>query len=148
MYQTKIQVAFYKANQSKAQWDDKIIAWWTKGKHSHVEVIIGDMMYSTSPRDGRVRKKYHTVDNNVWDYVTVDLPNLHNSMHFFNQVVGSKYDWMGIFGFILPFQDRTTRWFCSEFVANFLKVGGYKPLFPLEPSRISPNKLYEILKGN
>ena len=138
-------VAFYKSNQPKADWLDKLIAWWTKGKYSHVEIVINEYMYSTSPRDKEVRKKEHIVDNVSWDYVEIDLPEIKNGFEFFRQVEGEPYDWFGILGFVLPFQDRTDRWFCSEFVSNFLKVSGCKKLFKYEPSKISPNKLYKLL---
>jgi len=142
-----IQIAFYKSNQSNADWTDKLIAWWTKGPYSHAELIIDGYMYSTSPRDLKVRKKKHIIDINVWDYVNIEIPQIENGLEFFNQVKGEPYDWFGILGFVLPFKDRTNEWFCSEFVSNFLKVSGYKKLFKYEPSKISPNKLYKILKG-
>jgi len=60
-----------------------------------------------------------------------------------------KYDWFGIFGFVIPTKDRTNRWFCSEWVSNALKISGCEKLFTKNPSKISPNELYKILtKGN
>jgi len=142
---SNIQVAFYKVNQSKITWIDKLIAWWTKGNYSHVELIIDGYMYSSSPVDNGVRKKKHIVNINKWEYININA-NTDNILEFFNQTKNNKYDWLGILGFILPFKDRTNKWFCSEWVSNALKISGYKNLWKLEPDKISPNKLYEILK--
>ena len=142
---TNVLVAFYKANQSNATTIDKVIAWWTKGKYSHVELIIDNHMYSTSPRDGEVRVKRHVYDKDVWDYVTVSVGSIKNISEFYRQTKGLKYDWFGIFGFIIPTKDRTNRWFCSEWVSNALKISGCKKLFTKNPSKLSPNDLYKIL---
>jgi len=142
-----IQVAFYKANQFHADWSDKLIAWWTNGIYSHTELIIDGFMYSTSPRDGKVRKKEHIYDENIWSYVEINNVDVNKILEFFQMTDGHKYDWLGIFGFIIPFKDRTNEWFCSEWVSNALKIAGYKKLWTKEPNKISPNKLYEILKG-
>jgi hypothetical protein len=143
-----VKVAFYKANQPHADWKDKLIALYTKGKYSHVELIISDIMYSTSPRDGEVRAKKHKFDENVWDYIEIDNIEISKVIEFFKMTKDQKYDWMGILGFIIPFKDRTNCWFCSEWVSNALKISGCKKLWKQEPSKISPNKLYKILKGN
>ena len=142
-----IKLAFYKAfNNPNARWDDKLIAFYTKGKYSHVELIINGYMYSSSPRDGRVRKTQHTTDNKSWDYVEIEIKEA-NVIDFFNMTQGNKYDWLGILGFIIPIKDRTNEWFCSEWVSNALKISGCEKLWKLEPSKISPNRLYKILKG-
>jgi len=54
---------------------------------------------------------------------------------------------IGMVGFILPLKDREKEWFCSEWVSNALKISGCKKLWTKEPNKISPNKLYKILKG-
>lgn len=47
-----VRLAFYKG---EGDWVDKVVRWWTKSQYSHVEVIVGDTWYSSSPRDGGVR---------------------------------------------------------------------------------------------
>jgi len=139
-----VTVAFYKANQPKANWKDKLIAKYTKGPYSHCEIIIDGYMYSSSPRDGGVRKKKHIVDTNVWEYVFVDIESK-NTLQFFGLTKGCKYDWLGILGFVIPLKDRTNEWFCSEWCSTTLRISDYKKLWKLEPSKISPNKLYDII---
>ena len=148
----KILVAFYKANNTNASWKDKLIAWYTNGPYSHTELILIDgnkhIMCSSSPREGMVRCKPHTIDNDSWDYVEVEISHkdIDTIKDFYNSILGMRYDWSGILGFILPTQDRTDRWFCSETVSNALKIIGFRPMWYLEPSRVSPNKLYKLLR--
>ena len=148
----KFYLAFYKANCKKAHWDDKIINWWTGSiGFSHVEIVIdyenGKMvMLSSSPRDGGVRMKEHRYDESIWEYVEVDL-TLSHVMNIFKLTDGAKYDWMGILGFVIPFKDSTKDWFCSEWCSNVLKTYGNEKLLLLEPSKISPNKLYTLMKS-
>ena len=104
-------------------------------------------MYSSSLRDGGVRKKKHIYDFNKWKYLNIGFVEENNILDFFKQTNGDKYDWLGILGFIIPFKDRTNEWFCSEWVANALKISECKKLWTKEPSKISPNELYKIIKG-
>jgi len=145
-----IKIAFYKKTAPKANWIDKIIAWWTKGLYSHVELIVENEMYSTSPRDGHVRKKKHIYDKNTWDYLTLKITekDYKKFLNFFEQTQGLKYDWFGIFGFISPISDREDKYFCSEWVTKALIIVGINKLFPIEPSKTSPNRLYKLLNKN
>jgi hypothetical protein len=144
-----IKLTFYKAYQGNLT--DKIISWWTKGPYSHVEIVVGPdvnnlAMYSSSGLDGGVRKKPHRYDTNKWEYIDIDL-NLNILLQIYNKTKDCKYDYSGILGFVLPLQDRENKWFCSEWVSNVLKCSGDKRLYLKEPSKISPNKLYKIIKG-
>ena len=139
-------VAFYKGlSAPNRDWTDWLICKWTKGQYSHTELIVNGFMYSSSPRDGKVRCKPHKIDNKTWDYIEVEA-NQKDILEFFKMTKGDKYDWFGILGFIIPIKDRTHDWFCSEWVSNALKISGCKKLWTKEPSKISPNKLYKILK--
>jgi hypothetical protein len=143
----KIYVAFYKKDAPHADWTDKLIAWWTKGEFSHVELVIDNYMYSTSPRDGKVRCKFHKFDEKTWYYKDLEITEdaYKRFIEFFNLTEGLKYDWWGIFGFILPFADREDRYFCSEWVTKALIILGITKVFLLEPSKTSPNKLERTL---
>ena len=139
-----MKLAFYKA---KGDWKDKLIRLWTKGPYSHVEIIDEDgYMYSSSPRDKGVRKKAHEFNPDKWDYVEVEInPGL--LKNFFEETKGEHYDLAGILGFVIPVKDRTNRWFCSEWCSNVLKISGHKAMWKQEPSKISPNRLYKLLKN-
>jgi len=144
-----VTIAFYKADRKDATLIDKLIAWYTKGKYSHVEILLNIdnvlMQCSSSPRDGHVRCKPHKYNEDHWDYLKVPVENLDRIIEFYESIKGQPYDWFGILGFILPTQDRSDRWFCSETVANALKIDGFKPMWYLEPSSISPNRLYKLI---
>ena len=141
-----VKVAFYKGlSAPRRDWTDWLICKWTKGQYSHTELIINGFMYSSSPRDGRVRAKPHKIDNKTWDYIEVEASK-ENILTFFKMTKDDKYDWFGILGFIIPIKDRTHNWFCSEWVSNALKISGCKKLWTKESSKISPNKLYSLLK--
>ena len=139
-------VAFYKGLSAPGRdWTDWLICKWTHGPYSHVELVIDGDGYSSSPEDGKVRKTKHTIDEETWDYIDIEYLNESDILKFFMMTKGSKYDWLGILGFIIPFKDRTNKWFCSEWVSNAMKISGCVRLWKLEPSKISPNKLYRIL---
>jgi hypothetical protein len=146
----KVTFAFYKGLEAPGtRFDDKLICWWTKSPYSHVELIVNGYMYSTSPRDGKVRAKKHIYDLSTWEYVDIKVnpDRIYDFNNYFKLTKGMKYDWMGILGFIFPLQDRTKEYFCSEWCSKAGIIMGISKLFLLEPSKTSPGKLYESLTG-
>jgi len=142
-----ITYAFYKATAPRADWTDKVIAWWTKGPYSHMEIIIDGNMYSSSPRDGKVRSKVHKWDNDTWDYIDVeiDLKDAQRIKMFYEKTKGHNYDWFGILGFVLPVHDSEKKYFCSEWGSKASIIGGVSCFYDKNPSRISPNRAARIL---
>ena len=132
----KVQIAFYIAEKGTIA--DKLIAWWTDSKYSHVELVVGDMWYSTSPREGEVRKRDMPYHKDHWDIFDIEIDKMYLD-EFFALTVGKKYDWKAlILTQILPLdrQDRN-KYFCSEWVANVLRLhNAYK---------YSPQDLYHRL---
>ena len=122
----------------------KIIKLWTKGPYSHVAIVIEGKEYSASFKKGGVYSVHHTEDHNKWDYITIKA-NVLNILNFYAKTRYDRYDLLGLLGFLIPFKDRSSEWFCSEWVANALKISGCKLLWTKEPSKINPNKLYQIL---
>ena len=132
-----VRLAFYKG---KGDLVDKVIRWWTKSQYSHVEVVVGDTWYSSSPRDGGVRsmvmKSYNTEHWDIIDYPgvsTVDVFDL------FRRTKGDDYDFIGIlFSQVLPLGIQSkSKWYCSEWTAK-LK---YKN------SKLNPQELYELVSN-
>lgn len=142
-----VKVAFYKGLEATdTTIYDKAICYYTKGQYSHTELVLFDSIsYSSSPRDGGVRRKKIIFDDKDWDFIEIDNIDVNKIVKFFNLTENDKYDWIGIFGFIVPFKDRTNAWFCSEWVSNALKIAGYESLWNKESSKIHPNMLYNIL---
>lgn len=133
----KAQLAFY---IGKGNIVDKAIRLWTKSKYSHVELILNDEWYSTSPRLLQVSKRYINPNIDSWEYVEIEIDTLHIS-DFYEKTAGKKYDWLGIaLSQFMPFDTQSKdRWFCSEWCAEALKLSS--------SNRYSPEKLYQHVKG-
>jgi len=132
----------------------KLVGLYTHGPYSHVAIIIEDIkdgllnestQWEASPTSGYVKKSKHMYDEVKWDYIDINIKDINNTIEFLNSVLGNKYDYAGILGFILPVQDRSDRWFCSEWVTKALQLAGVEKLWLFEPSKTSPNKLYKKL---
>jgi len=80
-----------------------------------------------------------------WDYieVEVDEERLEIAVEQARQLIGAKYDFAGIFGFLLPLpvQDGQ-RWYCSE-VCDWFKV--LVGVYPKRYKRISPRRAACVL---
>jgi hypothetical protein len=129
----KVQLAFYKGS---GDWTDKAIRLWTRSKYSHVELVVDDMWYSTSPRDMKVRKKLIVPKEGNWDFVEVNA-DITAVYKLFFVTEGKEYDWKGILlSQLFPFNKHDkNKWFCSEWCAEAL---GYE-----NSNRFSPGKLYK-----
>ena len=155
---TKVTLAFFKTfekDNDETTILGKLVGLYTHGPYSHVAIIIEDIkdgllnestQWEASPTSGYVKKSKHMYDEVKWDYIDINIKDINNTIEFLNSVLGNKYDYAGILGFILPIQDRSNRWFCSELASNILKIDGYEPMWYIEPSSVSPNKLYKLLK--
>jgi hypothetical protein len=137
-----MKIAFYKGFSGNIF--DKLISIWTLHKYSHVEIVdSNNVSYSSSPRDGGVRKKNIDYNNDKWDLYDIHISNnsIENIMTITN---GRKYDWIGIFLYhFLPFkiQDKD-RWYCSEWVATVLNDSGYSI-----KTNLTPGNLFKQLKS-
>lgn len=130
-----MKVAFYKAS---GDWTDKLIRFWTGGNYSHVEIVIGELWYTSSWYDGGVvrRKIDYKVEN--WDFLEVPDDLADNVIELFCTTKSQKYDLLGIlFNEIFPFKvEDKNKWYCSEWVAKGLGID----------IKTNPNVLYEIIK--
>jgi len=143
-----VTLAFYKAFDKKNKYSniiDKAIALYTHGPYSHVEIIIDNNgkkeQWAADQSLDKVVKKKYVYNTDIWDYKDVEVNNIDDIIAFLNYVKYDKYDYMGILGFIIPVQDRSDEWFCSELASAVLKIGGYRLMWFIEPSSVSPNTL-------
>lgn len=144
MKKEKIYVALYKGNDKLL---DKIITWTSRGFYSHIELIVGDYSYSSSGRDGGVRKKDVTQmnfdDKTKWDlfellvddyddfvkkiqiadnYLYEGIPIGKNNRSKF------KYDFLSVYLYhvlrlsFLP-KIQIKNYICSEFVVELIALG-------------------------
>ena len=132
----RAKIAFYKVpNNPSAQWDDKLIAWWTGSNYSHCELIVDGYWYSSSPRDGKVRKRWINPKDEHWEYVDIEIDEVW-FYNFFKDNEGKDYDWKNIFFTqIIPLGlQNPNKWICSEFVGTAIFKEEFKG---------SPQKLYK-----
>lgn len=135
-----IMIAFYKG---KTHLFNRLVAWWTNGPYSHVEVVLGMdnrgnyHCLSSSLTDGGVRIKTMPLPSSKWDILTVK-GEVRDAEDWAAKHLGAKYDTPGLFGFVWRRNIRKDhKWFCSEVVADILKLD--------QPSRYDPNALYSVL---
>src|SRR5690625_4152297 len=125
-------LAFYKAPGTRF---DRAIRWRTGSDYSHVEIVIGPHWYTSSPRDGGVRRKEIVPKAGHWDYVSVEI-DVEHVIQLWARTAWDHYDWLGIAGHAIgiPRVHCTSRWTCSEWVAAAMGLS--------RPYRWTPEELY------
>lgn len=100
-----------------------LTCWWTNSLYSHCEIVIDGYGYSSSGRDGGVRKKLIDWNSGKWDMIPLPDLDVDYVLSFFAITDQDDYDYRGLSWFVFPFvHDYKTRWFCSEWVAAALKL--------------------------
>ena len=121
----------------------------TWSRYSHVELVSDiDMFgtglcYSSSGRDGGVRKKPIDLTSGHWDVYDVsaifDRHEEAYALSWFDSHLGAKYDYFGLLFFVVLVRTEARRaYFCSEAVAAALQLR--------EPWKIHPQALFELIK--
>ncbi|EXI62239.1 enoyl-CoA hydratase [Mannheimia granulomatis] len=152
----KVYLALYKGSGGSLydRLTDWIIRKVTKGKYSHCEIAVRKSeikdhyhrevwyeCYTSSPRDGGVRKKEINLDDGKWDLI--ELPNVHEQQvkAFFYDTKGKPYDWRGMFGIVFGIKQKQDKYFCSEWCFNL--ISGEE-----QGWRFNPNDLAVIMTLN
>ena len=142
-----MKIAFYTGN---GKISDRLVRSWTKSRFSHVELIINSISYSSSPRDGVVRKKNIKYEAENWRIF--DLKNIFDikvALKFLNENLGQKYDHKGIFLSQVINLDKhnKNKYFCSELIIEVLKksINDDKFVILENYSYFSPERLYNYL---
>lgn len=130
-----VKVAFYKGREAFL---DKLVQWWTNSPYSHCEIVVDEISYSSSPRDGGVRPRGIIFNPEHWDFLTLTQADAQSIVAWFQAHRGAKYDWLGLLGFVLPHPiNSPDRWFCSEACAAALGLA--------LPWTLTPQDLYFLL---
>lgn len=136
-----MKLAFYKAAAGGVV--DRLIDTFSgRDGYSHVELVFSNgAFFSSSSRDGGTRFKFIRPDPASWDLVDVPMDDVAESLvrRFCNEQAGKKYDWLGVFGFVLPTRPEQGHWFCSEVCLAALQQCGF--LAGCRPWKVSPNTL-------
>lgn len=137
---SKVYLAMYKA---EGNWVDKVIRLFTGKPYSHceiaVEVVEGmPYCYSSSPRDGGVRRKIMKLPQENWDLIPLPYTSGQEIEDFYQKTRGKKYDFLGAVGVVIPIREKPNRWYCSEWC--YQAITG-------EHEQLSPNALAEYVKA-
>lgn len=115
-----VSLAFYKAPGTAF---DGAVRYVTDSPYSHVELVIDGVFWSSSPRDGGVRRKLVPLDHAKWDFIHFpsgpETDALGEAARLWMLAhEGEGYDWLGVGRFVIPaLPEFERRWFCSEAVA-------------------------------
>lgn len=129
---------------------DRLIQLWTWGKYCHAELVFSDGVWFSTELSSPFKTSFHryTELSQYWDFVELNItPEQEQEIRkFCTGELGCSYDWKGIFlSMILPLgRADPDKWFCSEVCAASLQTIGILP--NIVAHRISPNKLYKLLK--
>lgn len=116
-----VRLALYKPHRL-SDIGGRLVCWWTRSPYSHCELVVGDECYSSSIRDGGVRRK--SIDLSGPHWTVIDLPHV-NPLAVTQLYASTKdagYGWGDLLTQQIlrtPLEDRA-RWFCSEWVAAAL----------------------------
>ena len=139
-----ITLAFYKGRLSlndHALPFDRAVCAWTGGDYSHVELIdLNDGAgWSSSYRDGGVRKKFIDWSSGRWDIYTLPGDPV-AARDRIKKHLGEGYDVFGLFFFVIPLHlEARNEKFCSEIVS----IGLDRP----KPFKDSPVSLFKDLQA-
>lgn len=98
---------------------------WTNSKYSHCEIVIDEVCYSSSSRDGGVRTKRINLNDGKWDLI--ELPNLDVEYvkKFYELTKDNKYDYLALINFVVRlFPQSDVRWICSEWCGRAQRLAG------------------------
>lgn len=149
---TQVYLALYKGKKTgsgikvlAARFSDWTIRKITHGQYSHCEIAIdcGGKFecYSSSWRDGGVRRKIIQLTPDKWDLIELPENAAQQARELYRQTLGAKYDVWGVFATVFPrITGSLKKWFCSEWCAQALGLE--------KPAQYSPNSLahcYQVI---
>ena len=134
---------------SKYDLFSKLTKWWTNSKYYHSEIFIDfgnnyGKYYSSTFLKGP-RHFFGNKNDNIFDYLDISYMTTPKEVeNYYNKTKGSKYDILGIFGFLARFvKGSIKKFFCSEWCANPLKIFTNKD--KTESYKLSPDLLHLIV---
>lgn len=127
----KVYLALYKGRREgrgiKVWWhrlQDWFVRTVTRSQYSHCEIAVSQpksafvyTCYSSSARDGGVRRKDMVLTPQNWDLIPLKYAHKNKAEWFYGYTKLKPYDWLGVFGLVLPLPQSKRRWFCSEWCA-------------------------------
>ena len=106
-----MKLALYKG---KGTFFDALVRFVTCSEYSHCEVVLDGVCWSSSPRDGGVRRANINLQSGHWDVIDIQGDEA-LALAWFKSHDGAGYDWIGLIRTVIPFFPHSkTKWFCSE----------------------------------
>lgn len=139
-----VHLAYYlgrKSDNKSTTWLDRLICAVTRSKFSHVELAVevnpftgAAVCWSSSPRDGGVRKANINLRSGHWEVYSVETEvSVKQIERWFAAARGTKYSWLGAVGAHWGWvRGSSKRMFCSEAVGRPLLVFGAERMTPEE----------------
>lgn len=129
---------------------DTLTKWLTRGRYSHCELAIKRkdgryVCYSSSYRDGGVRKKVMRLPTARWDLIplTVEADTVRR---YYAKTLSCGYDRLGALGLVLPLPYSGHQYFCSEWCFDALAAEGCRQGWRFSPNDLAVvAQLYEYL---
>ena len=106
------------------KWHDiggRLICWWTRSPYSHVEIVIDGVCYSSSLRDGGVRRKAIDLSQPHWRVTPITWADEGAALRVYRGHDGMDYGWTDLLTqhvLRLPVDDPGL--LCSELCALML----------------------------
>ncbi len=126
----------------------KLIQWWTCSEWSHVGIVCNDSGNVVEANWPKV--EVTNLKDVKTKYIIMTPKGLTETQEFNILIyaltkVGKKYDWRGLFSFLLKKNiNNKSYYFCSELVAESFEKEGV-PLVRRNPYWITPQDLYESM---
>ena len=125
-----VQLALYRPHRP-TDFGGRLVCWWTGSPYSHCELVVDGECYSSSIRDGGVRKKVFALDPAHWDLIALPWVKASSVLLQFARTKGQPYGWRDLLlRQVFNKRGDTTGWFCSEWCAAALGLSrpqGYSP---------------------
>ena len=114
-----VKLALYRPHR----WQDVagyVIAAWTRSAFSHCELVVDGWCYSSSIRDGGVRRKQIDLTQPHWTVIDIDADPA-KVLALFERTAGEPYGWLDLLTQqVLRLPVSSAGWFCSEWCAKAL----------------------------
>lgn len=123
----------------------KLIRWQTRAPVGHVALYWPELQLWTEAVEGKGVVQRDTERPDLHDHASVALPRYDAAKLWAFAQLGKPYDYLMVARFISrrgEDPDTRARFFCSEYAAHVLRIGGVLPLANSAPWKESPALLY------
>ncbi len=116
------------------------ICLWTLSRHSHGELFIDGVCYSSSAMDKGVRSKVIDIHSGRWDLYPLHGADKEKALAVFKKHKGKHYDWPGILSWVIRLvRHHPDRFVCFEIIGEMLGLP--------KPHRLTARKLIKWAKS-